>query len=84
MPSASTVFEIPNFYYFESENNYSGSKGNFAYKIEIGERFRVMVWHGRLCSDKAKIEDEANFDFTQEGFEQMIKWLDNAYDGDRS
>lgn len=81
MPSVSSVFEIPKFYYFESGNNYSGSKGDFAYKIEIGERFRVITWHGRLCSDKAEIENEANFDFTQDGFDQMIKWLEDTYDG---
>ena len=44
MPSVSTVFEIPKFYYFDSGNNYSGSKGDFAYKIITGEKLEAMTW----------------------------------------
>ena len=81
MPSVSEVFEIPKLYYFESGNDYSGSKGDFAYKIENGEQFHAMTWHGRLCSAKAEIEHEKYFDRTQEGFDAMIKWLEEVYAG---
>ncbi|MCD7810471.1 MAG: hypothetical protein LUG91_01270 [Ruminococcus sp.] len=77
--SVSEIFEIPKFYYFESGNDYSGSKGEFAYKIANGEKFKCMTWHGRLCSMKADIENEAEFEKTQEGFDAMIKWLEERY-----
>ncbi|MBO7395333.1 MAG: hypothetical protein J6U16_04350 [Ruminococcus sp.] len=79
--SVSTLFDIPKFYYFDSGNDYSGSLGDFAYKVCTGETLRIMTWHGRLCSDKADIEHEKEFDRTQEGFDAMIKWLEDAYNG---
>lgn len=74
--SVSKVFEIPKFFYFDSGNDYSGSRGDFSYKITTGDNFKCMTWHGRLCSMKAEIEHEAEFDRTQEGFDAMIKWLE--------
>ncbi|MCR5708329.1 MAG: hypothetical protein K6G82_08655 [Ruminococcus sp.] len=79
--SVSTLFDIPKFYYFDSGNDYSGSLGDFAYKVYTGETLRVLTWHGRLCSDKADIEHEKEFDRTQEGFDAMIKWLEDTYNG---
>lgn len=77
--SVSEIFEIPKFYYFDCVNDFSGSKADFAYKIITGERLKCMTWHGRLCSMKAEIENEAEFDRTQEGFDAMIKWLEERY-----
>ncbi len=79
--SVSEIFEIPKYFYFESGNDYSGSKGDFSYKIISGEKFICKAWHGRLCSMKAEIENEAEFDRTEEGFNVMIKWLENCYKG---
>ncbi|MBP5580482.1 MAG: hypothetical protein J6X85_01605 [Ruminococcus sp.] len=77
--SVSEIFEIPKFYYFESGNDFSGSKWDFSYKISNGEKLKCMTWHGRLCSMKAEIEHEAEFERTQEGFDAMIKWLEEQY-----
>lgn len=77
--SVSEIFEIPKFYYFESGNDFSGSKDDFAYKILNGEVLKCLTWHGRLCSMKAEIEHEAEFERTQEGFDNMIKWLEEQY-----
>lgn len=79
MPSVSEIFEIPKFYYFDSGNDYSGSKGDFSYKIITGEKLKAMTWHSRLCSMKAEIENEQEFDRSEEGFAQMIKWLEEKY-----
>ncbi|MCM1007726.1 MAG: hypothetical protein NC485_07305 [Ruminococcus flavefaciens] len=79
MPSVSEVFEIPKFYYFDSGNDYSGSKNDFSYKIVTGEKLKAMVWHGRLCSMKAKIEHEQEFERSEDGFASMIKWLEEMY-----
>lgn len=77
--SVSEIFDIPKFYYFESGNDYSGSKGDFSYKIINGEKIKCLTWHGKLCSMKAVIEHEQDFDKTQEGFVELIKWLETMY-----
>lgn len=77
--SVSEIFDIPKFYYFESGNEYSGSKGKFSYKIINSEALKCLTWHGKLCSMKAEIENEAEFEKTQEGFNAMIKWLEERY-----
>ncbi len=86
--SVSTIFDIPKFHYFKCGNDYSGSCGDFSYKIIYGEKLRCLTWHGRLCSMKAQIEHEQEFDCSQEGFDEMIKWLENRYnnvsDNDKS
>ena len=77
--SVSQIFEIPKFYYFDSGNDYSGSRDNFSYKIITGDCFKAMTWHGKLCSMKAKIENEQVFERSQVGFDNMIKWLEEKY-----
>ena len=77
--SVSEIFDIPKFYYFDSGNDYSGSKGDFSYKVITGDTLKCMTWHGRLCSMKAEIEHEAEFEHTQEGFDELIRWLEEQY-----
>lgn len=77
--SVSGIFDIPRFYYFDSGNDYSGSKDDFAYKVKTAETLKAMTWHGRLCSEKASVENEQEFDRSQEGFDAMIKWLEEKY-----
>lgn len=74
--SASKVLDIPRYYYFSSGNDYSGSLGDFTYKIKNGDNLKAMTWHGRLCSEKAEIENEMEFERSESGFEAMIKWLE--------
>ncbi|MDE6833375.1 MAG: hypothetical protein K2J39_03870 [Ruminococcus sp.] len=76
--SVSEIFEIPKFYYFASGNDYSGSKGDFSYKIQNGKSLKCMTWHGKLCSMKAVIEHEKDFEKTPEGFAEMVAWLESA------
>ncbi len=79
--SVSKYFDIPKFYYFESKNDFSGSKDQtFNYKIISGDKLKIKIWHGWICSEKAEIEDEKEFPFDQNGFEDMIKWLDEQYE----
>lgn len=77
--SVSQFFEIPKFYYFDSGNDYSGSRDNFSYKIITSDNLKAMTWHGKLCSMKAEIENEQEFERSQDGFNDMIKWLESKY-----
>ena len=77
--SVSEIFEIPKFFYFESGNDFSGSKDDFSYKIINGEKLKALTWHGRLCSMKAEIENEVEFERNEDGFKEMIRWLEERY-----
>lgn len=77
--SVSKIFQIPKFYYFQSGNDYSGSRENFSYKIITSDTFKCLTWHGRLCSEKAEIENQKDFELSQEGFQNMINWLEEMY-----
>ena len=78
--SSSKIFDIPGYYYFGSGNDYSGSLGDFSYKIKNGDTLKALIWHGRLCSEKAVIESEMDFEKTEAGFREMIKWIEAQYE----
>lgn len=81
--SISKYFDIPKFYYFESNNDFTGSRDQvFNYKIMHGDPLKIQIWHGLICSDKAEIEQEKEFPSNQSGFEDMIHWLDDQYEID--
>lgn len=77
-PRVSKIFDIPPYYYFESGNDYSGSKNlnQFNYKVEYGkENLTLKIWHGMLCSEKATIEIEQTYPNNAEGFQEMIHFF---------
>lgn len=78
--SASEIFDLRRFYYYKSGNIFTGSLNNFNYKIiPDKETLTVLIWHGVLCSELAEIEIEKSFKLDEEGFEEMIKWLEDEY-----
>jgi hypothetical protein len=78
--SASDIFDLRNFYFYQCKNTFTGSLGKFSYKIiPEGEELTVLTWHGMLCSELAQIEHKETFPLTQEGFDSMIKWLEETY-----
>lgn len=73
-------FAIPGAYYFESKNVFSGSRGDFNYRIvPEDDQLHVTVWHGFICSDKAEIEAEEQFPLSATGISQMLAWLDGEF-----
>ncbi len=78
--SASEIFDLRNFYFYQSGNSFTGSLGSFSYKIvPQKETISAVTWHGMLCSELAEIENECEFPLTEDGFKQMIKWLEDIY-----
>ena len=65
---ASEVYDVPQYSYFEF--------GKLSYKITPGEDFTVQIWHSRLCSDLAEMEEEQKFPMTKDGFHEMLRWLE--------
>lgn len=77
-------FPIPRLYYFQSKNVYTGSKEHtFNYKITPSDVLKVEIWHGMICSEKAEIEITQEFPFDQDGFDAMIKWLEEIWLGEQ-
>ena len=73
-------FDIPRIFYFESKNIFTGSRGDFNFRIvPDGEELTVSVWHGFLCSELAEMEDTAAFPLSEEGHTQMLGWLETKY-----
>ncbi len=73
------TFDIPNLYYFESKNMYTGSRKSFNYKVVPDGELKVCTWHGFINSELANIEHEAAFPMTEEGFQEMLAWLTEMY-----
>ena len=42
---------------------------------------KCLTWHGKLCSMKAEIENQKDFEKSEEGFSELIKWLEEMYQG---
>ncbi len=72
----SEVFDIPQFSFFAFGNRFTGSLGQLSYQIVPGEQITVQVWHSRLCSDLAQIEEEQSFPMEESGFREAIRWLE--------
>lgn len=76
----SKIFDLRNFYFYQSGNTFTGSLNGFNYKIiPDSDKLKVLTWHGMLCSELAEIERENDFPMTQDGFDEMIKWLEDTY-----
>lgn len=72
-------FDIPRLYYFQSGNVFTGSRGNFNFRIDPAETMSVRTWQGFLCSDLAETEQENSFPITEEGFADMLTWMQEIY-----
>lgn len=83
-------FFIPTLHTFAMKNIFTGSTGNFRFKItpniqmktpkEVDFESSSMLaeyWHGLYCYEKSAIEGQATFPLTEEGRSEMIKWLQN-------
>ena len=66
--------------YFTFKNMFSGSKGNFNYKIIPKENFHLLIWYGKNCSAKSEIVAEADFPLEEESRPLICDWLDEQYE----
>ena len=83
-------FFIPTLHTFAMKNIFTGSTGNFRFKItpniqmktpkEVDFESSAMLaeyWHGLYCYEKSAIEGQETFPLTEEDRSEMIKWLQN-------
>lgn len=79
--SASKIFDLRNLYYYQCQNTFTGSLNGFNYKIiPDKEEIKALIWHGNVCSELAEIENEKIFKLDEEGFKELIEWLESEYE----
>lgn len=66
--------------YFTFKNNFSGSRGQFNYKIIPKEQFHLIVWYGKNCSAKSEIVSETDFPLEEESRPLICQWLAEEYE----
>lgn len=71
--------ELPMLDFLKEKNCYTGSVGDFRYKIQPSEE-GMQVWTYRVysfdyCQEHGLIQGEASFPLDQEGMEAMGQWL---------
>lgn len=73
-----SFFSLPTAEYLKFNNIYSGSFGDFNYKLfpDIkNEIVRVVVWKGRYSFEKSDLLFEKNFNFEDNLIEKINEWL---------
>lgn len=80
---------IPNLYAFLNGNAYFGSKGDLRFRIrgvmagaEGDEQHPVLeawIWYGKESLDNSNVDDQQDFDLTDEGRTALLAWLDVKY-----
>ena len=78
---------LPTLHTFAMNNVFTGSAGNFRFKIvpkirkngkEVdfeNSSIFAQFWHGPFCYEKSTIEGENTFPLSPEGREDLRKWL---------
>ena len=79
---------IPTLHTFAMNNIFTGSVGLFRFRAKPGvvmatakevdfekSTIHVEYWHGLFCYEKSTMEGEKSFPLTEEGREEMIRWL---------
>lgn len=73
-------FDLPEVFYFESKNCYTGSKGKLRFRIDGKDgQLICAVWRKDICFELAEIENTAEFPLSKEGYDEMIAYLDRAF-----
>ena len=80
---------IPNLHTFAMENPFTGSCGEFRFKINpevakitpkevdfANSTLKAWYWHGPFCFEKSEMEGEQTFPLSEEGREALKSWLE--------
>lgn len=80
---------IPTLHTFAMKNTFTGSCGLFRFRAEPNvimatpkevdfqqSTIHVEFWHGLYCYEKSEMEGENTFPLTDEGRQEMIRWLE--------
>lgn len=77
------AFDIPKLFYFEAGNVHTGSRKHLRYRVDPADnQLKIEVWRKDLCYELVQdaIEAETTVPLTEEGFQQMLDFLQAEYD----
>ncbi len=74
------AFTILPLEYFSFKNSFSGSRGEFNYKIVPKDGFHLSCWYGKNCSAKSEIVAEADFPLEEESRPLVCQWLEEQFE----
>ena len=78
---------LPTLHTFAMNNVFTGSVGNFRFKIvpKVAKNGKEVdfanscifaeYWHGPFCYEKSTMEGENTFPMSPEGREELLQWL---------
>ena len=79
---------VPTLHSFAMNNRFTGSLGLFRFRVEPRiematqkevdfekSTLQATYWHGLFCFEKSEMEGEAVFPLSEEGRQEMIRWL---------
>ncbi len=75
LKEAKQFFDLPELFYFQSGNRYTGSKNGMRFCLTPEEKILAEVWYQDLCREQVEPEQEQEFPLSQEGYEAMLAWL---------
>ena len=83
------VYHFVRYHTFAMNNIFTGSKGLFRFRAEpkvvmanpkevdfAQSAIHVEYWHGLYCYEKSTMEGECTFPMSEEGREEMRRWLE--------
>ena len=80
---------IPNLHSFAMENTFTGSCGQFRFRIvpSVTKKGKEVIfeessihaefWHGLFCYEKSQMEGEQTFPMSEDGRLDMKNWLES-------
>lgn len=86
--AVSELLDIPEYYYFESLNDYIGSLNGFNFKIttqietinEVDSKLlRVYLYHGNQCFELSTPYVRKDFEHSSEGLSALAEWIEAEY-----
>ncbi len=84
MITAHPHFYLPNLSTFQNKNTFYGSLDELRFRVayqedeEAGKQFHVCTWPGPYCLAESEVTAEAVFPLDEEGYQEVLAWLEAA------
>ena len=71
------MLDLPGLLYFQNGGVYKGSAKGTRYKISpADDKLAVEIWSEPCCYEKAEILERVEFELSDSGRSEMVKWLE--------
>lgn len=78
------MLDLPGLLYFQNGGVYKDSAGKTRYKIDpTDSKLTICTWLSANCFEKAEIEEQIEFELSDDGRSAMIEWLTEKIENER-